>query len=115
MAWRSIRGRHVPIAQLMGAWITGHRLQYGRFARRPDASCEAMGQTSESPRWRLGSASQKLIAGMRRFTEQTDYGVSLPQNAESNSTTWRRRFFTCRPETADGFWVSGPTQFMAVS
>jgi hypothetical protein len=34
-----------------------------------------------------GSARLKLIAGGRLFTEQTDFGVSLPQNAESSGTT----------------------------
>lgn len=57
MAWRSIGGRHVPIAQLMDALATtGRRIQYGRFARRPDASREAMGQTNESPTRALGEA-----------------------------------------------------------
>jgi hypothetical protein len=32
------------------------------------------------------------MAGTRLFTERTDYWIGFPQNAESNITTWRRRF-----------------------
>ena len=95
MASRSIRGRHVPIAQLMSALATaGRRNYYGRFARRPDASCEAMGQTSEGPGWRLGkSARHWLMAGGPAHGKTDGFRSSLPQEAESERSRRARRFY----------------------
>lgn len=70
---------------------------------------------AEAWRWRLGKRTSQVDSRQAAFTEQTDYGIGLLQNAESSGATWRRRFFTCRPETADGFWVSGPTQLITAT